>query len=246
MYSIIRNRLRLRTTYGELRKLYGDLARMESKEKYDIYNEIEGLEIGAAAKYLNDKAKGIKEIQIKMAAEPKEMTIEELHVVLGNKGGYDNFGQHLKNLSFYNLHKISFAKQHELENRMLDGTYDVKTCGEFLSDLVDKHVPYMRALKFMGMLLITNKIESDKVISLKRLGKETVDYIKKGFVQTYGFGEILTLCNLEKIVENIRRWQTELERGDVVEIITEWKRRKPGNFVLAKNFMAMEIYASMV
>ncbi|AYV81194.1 MAG: vacuolar protein-sorting-associated protein 33-like protein [Harvfovirus sp.] len=244
MYSIIRNRLRLATTYGELRKLYGDqVSGGTKKEKYDIYKEIENLDIGAAAKYLNEKAKRIKELQIQMAEAPTEMTLEELHVLLGNKGGFDNFSQHLKNLSFYNLFKISFARQNELENKMLDGSYDVKECSEFLCDLIDRNVPYVRVLKFMIILFVSNRIEMDKLISLKRLGKEMIEYIKKGFVQMYGFGEIITLKNLEKIVGDIDKWRAELEKNDVVEIITEWKQRKPGKFVAGKNLMALELYA---
>jgi len=238
MYLTIRNKLKFQTTYGELIKLYYNEYHISKKkfEKYDIHKEIENLDIQIVSQYLVDKAKKIKQLQknqlVSMVDKPPEITTDDIKILFSHKTGYDNFTSHIEMLSFLNLKKSSFATQKRLEDEMLNGTYNVKECVEFLTDMIDKNTPYIRTLKFLLILLITDKIENTKLFSLKKINKEIIEYIKKGFIQNYGYQELITLTNLQKIIQNINKWQNELENNDFIQIITEWKTRKPEKFVI--------------
>lgn len=248
MYVSIRIGLKLKTTYGELRKLYDETHTEISPEKYDIFEDIKNLDIPTASEYLRDKAKTIQKLQSQMANAPKEIKISDLKIIFGHKSGFDNFTLHLENLSVYNNYQKSFAKQNELEDKLINGTYDVKECTEFLCEIMDKKVPYLRTLKFILILFITNKIEMNKLFSLKKLSRETISYIKKGFIQMYGYFEILTLNNIENIIDNISKWEEELKDNDIVGIVTKWKNNEfePISISIKKTPELIELYASII
>lgn len=192
----------------------------------------------------------------------------EMRILIGYKGNFDRIDFHLNNLLNYSQYKIkSFERQIELENGILDNTnckYSSSKCYKFLMELIDSKQPYFRVLKFMLMLLIKNKIGNinchslfksllsfakfNKFNKFDKLSDTNLNDIKRGFIQMYGYNEILTLNNIDKIINNLKTWANELINTNIIEICTSWKKYKPKELFEIKKLspLQLEIYCNMI
>ncbi len=248
MYSLMSNNLRYKLTYSAFKENYCDSLTESEPEsesesessntqeivndkkfaKYDIYSEIKNMSMDASIEHIKRRINLIHIITEK-SNNGQKLENEEMRIYMKYKSGKDNISLHSDNLIFYNYVKDSFKNQTCLENKMIDGTYDTMECFDFLVYMINRSVPYKRVLHFYLILLINNKqrIKTntlvENIIKKQLLNVRSIQKIRKGIINMYGFFEILTLDNIDKIIANLDEWYSELVNLDIIKLIISWK-----------------------
>jgi hypothetical protein len=209
-------KLKFSTSCGSLYSLYNGI--YTSDEKYDIYDSIRNLSLPAAMTYINGMLKKLKE------EGAKDMDVAKFGMsLIENPKSIEGHIDEIKKLS---LKVTSFEKQVLYEKELSGskgGTINLDAY-QYLIDLIDKREPYARTIRFLLILLISNKLQPGNILGTNKLSKEKLLSIKTGFVQSYGHFEQLTLTNVDKAIKNLDKWIKE--DVDLVQLVTSWKTKK--------------------
>ena len=210
------DKLKFSTSYGSLYSLYN--GRYTSDEKYNIYHNISDLGLPDAMTYINGMLKKLKEEETK----DKDVLKFGMSFIENHK----SVEYHIDEIKKLSLKSKSFEKQLLYEKELSKSeSCNVEDAYQYLIDLIDKCEPYERTIRFLLILLISNKLHPRNILGTSKLSKEKLLSIKTGFVQSYGHFEQLTLTNVDKVIKNLDKWIKEDDKMDLVQLVTNWKSK---------------------